>query len=762
MGQYISPFGNGSASPGSSGGNAPSNTNYISPFKGSVYTADYWKQKQQEDQQQQNQDKQVNDLKNLGSLSYNDQIKAINTAAKSGIIKKDDQMKMINDAVDGNAPKIPDLNPIQQFVAGAAGTGQRVLTTLGAAAQGIKTLGQAAADKITGNKDYQANLNANASTFKGLLSAPDAVDGGRGSFLSYEQAQAKNGDIVGNFIKPIANAAGEVVPYVAPYGAISKFAAPAAESVTAKFLATAAGKALSPTAAKVASKVIQAGTEGAAQAPLFAGSNAATQYGTNGNVDIGQAIGQGVVGGLGAGVIHGIGSVFAKGPEAHLAFKAKNGETNTLMPEVTPGQFHGTFVDPHKVSVDGGDTKSTDVGVTSPLKVGVKDVSNTSNVEVRTVPKMTDQQYTKQFNALSKSYDSAQKGLADMPPLRQKAAAQAIDERHAQALNALDEAYANPQLPDGTSKIKTTSKSTTKAPDNTGGTPKGFVNTTGQMSELENTLFTAAKNKAEKRLGRDLNQQEVSNLFNSTKKVVAEKMPSPATETPVPSLPETVSPAEPTPAPPVAEPTPPVPTAETHQAVEPPISSQPPKAEAVPANPPTEGDTVSGNSTRIQQVALEKKLTNTMGDLPQYKSLNMKDQAKQALDLVTNDRQKAIDIVDGKANPPDGIHPQAVHQALEVMATKEGNGELLTKLAKSHINTELSEGAQKLRLAAERDPNSPVEQIRQLRESRVKMAEKRSGTTVAKETAKASTAVKASTRIASKQDLANFIKELTC
>lgn len=177
---------------------------------------------------------------------------------------------------------------------------------------------------------------------------------------------------------------------------------------------------------------------------------------------------------------------------------------------------------------------------------------------------------------------------------------------------------------------------------------------------------------------------------------------------------------------------------------------------------PPIGDTISGNAARIEARGLEKKLTENMGDLPEYKSINMKEQAQEATDLITNNRQHAIDVIEGKANPPGNLKAQSIHQALEELAIKEGDGELLTKLAKSHVNTELSGSAQNLRIAAERDPNSAVEQIRQIRDARIKAAERRSKTTVKKEAKDITKKVDAATPKATKQDWASFVKELTC
>jgi len=174
------------------------------------------------------------------------------------------------------------------------------------------------------------------------------------------------------------------------------------------------------------------------------------------------------------------------------------------------------------------------------------------------------------------------------------------------------------------------------------------------------------------------------------------------------------------------------------------------------------GDTVSGNALRLEQNALEKKLTDNLGDLAEYKSINMKEQADKAIKLINNDRQKAIDIIDGKANPPGNLKAQSVHQALEEIAIQDGDVSLLQKLAKSHVNRELSESAQNLRIAAERDPQSAVENIRQLQDVRKEMAEKRSGSTVKKEATKIKAEIDKVTPKATKQDWASFVKELQC
>lgn len=190
------------------------------------------------------------------------------------------------------------------------------------------------------------------------------------------------------------------------------------------------------------------------------------------------------------------------------------------------------------------------------------------------------------------------------------------------------------------------------------------------------------------------------------------------------------------------------------------IDNIPVVEKVAPAGSPTK---VSGNALRIQQAAVEKNLTNTIGDLPEYATINMKEQADNAVNLVNTDRKLAVDIIEGKANAPGNLRAQSVHQALEKVAIDEGNVELLSKLAKSRVNTELSTSAQNLRIAAERTPNSPVELIRQVRDARIKSAVRRArAKSEAELINKTKAQVRAAVKTPTKQDWATFINSLEC
>lgn len=172
-------------------------------------------------------------------------------------------------------------NAVNNLVKGTVSTGQKALNTAAAGATGLETLGQAGLDALTGNKDYQTHLDTNANKLADYLNRK-TITGDQGAFITLPQAQNKNNDIVGNFVKPILATAGEVAPMVLPYGAISKAAAPIADVVAGKIGTNLVGKTVG--------KATQYGTEGAIVAPISAATNALGQFGTTGTFDPTQAI----------------------------------------------------------------------------------------------------------------------------------------------------------------------------------------------------------------------------------------------------------------------------------------------------------------------------------------------------------------------------------------------------------------------------------------------------------------------------------------
>lgn len=121
----------------------------------------------------------------------------------------------------------------------------------------------------------------------------------------------------------------------------------------------------------------------------------------------------------------------------------------------------------------------------------------------------------------------------------------------------------------------------------------------------------------------------------------------------------------------------------------------------------------------VEAQAIEKKLTKSFGDLPEYRQMNIKDQAQKAIDLMNNDYERAKRIALGNEVAPEGIHPESLFTAVEERATREGDVNTLKNLAtQSSLTTEATTMGQRIRLLGERNPESPVMKIKEVKDSR--------------------------------------------
>ena len=164
---YVSPLSGGGSN---QGGTPPpmhpdkASAYYISPIKGSQYTADYWK-----GVEQQNADlKMISDLKSIasGSMSipYNQKIITINNAAKRGLIDKDTQLKLINYSIDKkNVGQPTDFWSraaqwgAQQVYDAVNQTAKFANQTVAMANELGYTLGAGLAQAVGNKKSFQAN-----------------------------------------------------------------------------------------------------------------------------------------------------------------------------------------------------------------------------------------------------------------------------------------------------------------------------------------------------------------------------------------------------------------------------------------------------------------------------------------------------------------------------------------------------------------------------------------------------------------------------
>ena len=133
-----------------------------------------------------------------------------------------------------------------------------------------------------------------------------------------------------------------------------------------------------------------------------------------------------------------------------------------------------------------------------------------------------------------------------------------------------------------------------------------------------------------------------------------------------------------------------------------------------------------GLALGVETKAIQNKLTETLGDLPEYQAVNIKEQAKLAQELVSTDYDKAKRIAMGEELPPNNMLPESVFVAVEDKAIKENDINTIKDLAvSSGLVEEATTMGQRLRTLAERDPESPVTAIKSLSKARESEAVKK-------------------------------------
>ncbi len=166
----------------------------------------------------------------------------------------------------------------------------------------------------------------------------------------------------------------------------------------------------------------------------------------------------------------------------------------------------------------------------------------------------------------------------------------------------------------------------------------------------------------------------------------------------------------------------------------------------------------------VEDSAIEGKLTESFGDLPEYHELSMADQAAKASELIRADYDNAKAIALGRVQPPRDVLPESVFVALEKHALAAGDVETLRQLAtESKLTTAATTMGQRIRTLGERDPASPVGALQEIARSR-EAAVKRSVADIDQAKAEAVSAIKTSIREAAstRSDWASYIDGITC
>lgn len=172
---------------------------------------------------------------------------------------------------------------------------------------------------------------------------------------------------------------------------------------------------------------------------------------------------------------------------------------------------------------------------------------------------------------------------------------------------------------------------------------------------------------------------------------------------------------------------------------------------------------VSGGANKAESRAVEANLAQEFGDKANYETHSFKQNAEDAVNLVHENPEKAMDIAMGKVPGNNTVHEVAVAQALENKAIQEGDATTLAQLAKSSRHSATSEAAQ--RLGAEgfvADKASPVAAIRSVLASRAKAAEAKLGKPIATAVNDTVKQIKSTVPKTTRQDFESFVASLKC
>lgn len=170
-------------------------------------------------------------------------------------------------------------------------------------------------------------------------------------------------------------------------------------------------------------------------------------------------------------------------------------------------------------------------------------------------------------------------------------------------------------------------------------------------------------------------------------------------------------------------------------------------------------------SEDIQTLAIEKKLTEDLGPLPEYNTMNMKEQAKMASDLIKNDYEKARRIAMGEEQPPTGLRPATMWKAMEQVAIKNGDINLIRDLAiSSKVPTLLSTYGQEIKAADIGFSESPVKAIQDLQKVKEDVLTKKGVKDIKKAKKEEAQKIKDEIKKKSptKQNWQEFIKSIQC
>jgi hypothetical protein len=133
-----------------------------------------------------------------------------------------------------------------------------------------------------------------------------------------------------------------------------------------------------------------------------------------------------------------------------------------------------------------------------------------------------------------------------------------------------------------------------------------------------------------------------------------------------------------------------------------------------------------GLAKSIESAAVEKALTETFSDIPEYRAIKIKDQAKLVADFINSDYDRAKRVAMGQESAPQGIIPEMVLAAISNKAVADADVNTLRDIATQSNLLELATTfGQRIRMLGELGEHSAVRAIRKIVSARKKTVAKR-------------------------------------
>lgn len=140
---------------------------------------------------------------------------------------------------------------------------------------------------------------------------------------------------------------------------------------------------------------------------------------------------------------------------------------------------------------------------------------------------------------------------------------------------------------------------------------------------------------------------------------------------------------------------------------------------------PKTGSKASKVAQSVEEKALEKSFTEGFGEVAGYDPITIKDQAARASKLMETNLDDAKRMIRGEMPVEAGLKAEMLIKAMEDYAFAKGDVGLMRDIAQSPLVSETSAHAQALRILAERNPESPITLINEVKKAREKAVEKR-------------------------------------